>query len=62
LEIVLGNNTIVRAVGRGTVSFQRELRPPMVFRDVLYVPGLKKNLISVSTNSRRIEPFRDLVS
>jgi hypothetical protein len=49
LEIVLGNNTIVRAAGRGTVSFQRELRPPMVFRDVLYVPGLKKNLISVST-------------
>jgi hypothetical protein len=45
LEIVLENNTIVRAVGRGTVS----LRPPMLFRDVLYVPGLKKNLISVST-------------
>jgi hypothetical protein len=49
LEIVLGDNTIVRAVGRGTVSFQRELRPPLVFRDVLYVPGLKKNLISVSS-------------
>jgi hypothetical protein len=25
------------------------LTPRMVFRDVLYVPGLKKNLISVST-------------
>ena len=49
MEIVLGNNTMVRAVGRGTISFQRELRPPMVFMDVLYVPGLKKNLISVST-------------
>jgi hypothetical protein len=49
LEIVLRNNTIVKAAGHGTVSFQRELRPPMVFRDVLYVPGLKKNLISVST-------------
>jgi hypothetical protein len=48
-EIVLGNNTIVRAVGRDTVSFQRKLSPPMVFRDVLYVPRLKKNLISVST-------------
>jgi hypothetical protein len=45
---VLGNNTIVRAVGRGTISFQRELWPPMVFRDVLYVHGLKKKLISVS--------------
>jgi hypothetical protein len=49
LEIVLGNDTIVRAVRHGTVSFQRELRPPMVLRDVLYVPGLKKNLISIST-------------
>jgi hypothetical protein len=49
LEIVLGDNTIVRVVGRGTVSFQRELRPPLVFKDVLYVPGLKKNLISVSS-------------
>jgi hypothetical protein len=49
LEIVLGDNTIVRAAGRGTVSFQRELMSPLVFRDVLYVPGLKKNLISVSS-------------
>jgi len=49
LEIVLANNTIVRAVGHGTISFLRELRPPMVFRDVLYVHRLNKNLISVST-------------
>jgi hypothetical protein len=41
LEIVLGDDTIVRADGRGTISFQRELRPPLVFRDVLYVLGLK---------------------
>lgn len=33
---------------RGTVAFQRESRPSR-FRDVFYVPGLKKNLISVST-------------
>ena len=49
LEIVLGDNTIVRAVRHGTVSFQRELRPPLVFKDVLYVPGLKKNMISISS-------------
>jgi hypothetical protein len=36
-------------VGRGTVAFQRESRPPISFRDVLFVPGLKKNLISVSS-------------
>ena len=49
LEIMLGDNTIVWTARRGTVSFQRELMPPLVFRDVLYVPGLKKNLISISS-------------
>jgi hypothetical protein len=46
LEIVLGDNTIVMVVGHGTIYFQRELIPPLVFRDGLYVPELKKNLIS----------------
>jgi hypothetical protein len=33
----------------GTVSFQRESGKPLSFVDVLYVPGMTKNLISVST-------------
>jgi hypothetical protein len=49
MEIVLGDDIIVKVVGRGTVTFQRESMPPISFRDVLYVPGLKKNLILVST-------------
>jgi hypothetical protein len=49
LEIMLGDNTIVRVVGCGMVSFKRELMSPLVFRDVLYVSGLKKNLISISS-------------
>jgi hypothetical protein len=49
LEIELGDNTIVRVAWCGTISFQRELMPPLVFKDVLYVSGLKKNLISVSS-------------
>ena len=48
LEVVLGDDTMVRAVGRGTVCFDRESMQPMILRDVLYVPGLKKNLVSVS--------------
>ena len=49
LEVVLGDNSSVRAVGRGIVSFQRDNGESMKLRDVLYVPGLKKNLVLVST-------------
>ena len=47
LEVVLGNDTVVRVVGRGTVRFNRESMEPIFLRDVLYVPGMKKNLVSV---------------
>jgi hypothetical protein len=49
LEIALGDDTLVRVAGRGIVTFQRDDMPPISFMDVLYVSGLKKNLISVST-------------
>jgi hypothetical protein len=49
LEVVLGDDSVVKAVGSGTISFQRESQPPLLVRDVLYVLGLKKNLISIST-------------
>jgi hypothetical protein len=38
-----------KAQGVGTILFQRESGKPLMFADVLYVPGLKKNLISIST-------------
>ena len=38
-----------QAQGVGTVSFERESSKPIRFVDVLYVLGLTKNLISVST-------------
>ena len=49
LEVVLGDDHIVRVVGEGTISFQRDSLPPLNVTKVLYVPRLKKNLISVST-------------
>jgi hypothetical protein len=49
LEIVLGDDTVVRAAGCGTISFMRECMQPLVFKDVLFVPELKKNLVSVSS-------------
>jgi transposase InsO family protein len=52
-EVVLGDDRVVKAVGSGIISFQRESIPPMLLNDVLYVPGLKKNLISISTIEER---------
>ena len=48
LEVVLGDDTVVRAVRRGTVRFDMESMQPMFLRDVLYVLGIEKNLVSVS--------------
>ena len=48
VEVVLGDDSTVRAVGRGTITFQRESLSPMLLQDVLYVPGPKKNLVLVS--------------
>ena len=48
VEVVLGDDSVLRAVGHGTITFQRESMSPIVLRDVLYVPGLKKNLVLVS--------------
>jgi hypothetical protein len=53
VEVVLGYDRVVKAVGCGTVSFQRESMPPMLLREVLYVPGLKKKLVSVSAIEER---------
>jgi hypothetical protein len=49
IEISLGDDRVVRVAGVGTVAFQRDGMPPISFTDVLYVPGMKKNLILVST-------------
>jgi hypothetical protein len=46
MEIALGDDSLVRFARICIVTFQRNDMPPI---SVLYVPGLKKNLISVST-------------
>ena len=48
IEVVLCDDRVVRAVGVGTLIFQRESKPPLKVSDVLYVPGMRKNLIFVS--------------
>ena len=49
IEVVLGDDRVVRGVSVGTMTLQRESEPPLNVSDVLYVPGMRKNLISVST-------------
>jgi hypothetical protein len=53
LEVVLGDDSVVKEFGSGIVSFQRDFLPPMLLRDVIYVRGLKKNLVLVSTIADR---------
>ena len=49
INVELGDDARYQAQGIGTVSFQSESGKPLSFIDVLYAPGLTKNLISVST-------------
>jgi hypothetical protein len=49
LVIELRDDRRYKAQGVGTILFKRELGKPLWFFNVLYVMGLTKNLISVST-------------
>jgi hypothetical protein len=49
LVIELEDDRRYKGQGFGIVSCQRESGKPLWFADVLYVPGLTKNLISLST-------------
>ena len=51
VEVVLGDDSVVNAVGHGTITFQRESMSPMVLQDLLYAPGMKKTP-SVSFHDR----------
>jgi hypothetical protein len=49
MDISLRDESLVRVSRIDIVTFRRDGMPPISFRDILYVPGLKKNLISVYT-------------
>jgi hypothetical protein len=48
-DIEMQNKSKSTPVGRGIVTFQRESGKTFSFTDVLFIPGMTKNLISVST-------------
>ena len=47
VHIEMGDDGRYSATGIGTISFERESGKPFVLKEVMHVPGLKKNLISV---------------
>ena len=49
IHVEIGDDALYQAQGVGTVSFQRESGKPLNFANVLYVPRLTKNPISIST-------------
>ena len=42
-----GDDVRYNATNIGTITFQREFGSPLRLKDVFFVPGLKKNLISI---------------
>eukprot|EP00253_Pinus_taeda_P012744 PITA_12744 len=48
VHIEMGDDGRYSATGIGTISFERESGKPFVLKEVMHVPRLKKNLISVA--------------
>jgi hypothetical protein len=53
LQVELRDNAKYAVKGVGTASFQLNSRNPLNMSEVLYVPGLKKNLLSISYMEER---------
>ena len=47
VHIEMGDDGRYSVTGIGTISFERESGKPFVLKEVMHVPGLKKNLITV---------------
>eukprot|EP00253_Pinus_taeda_P035408 PITA_35408 len=48
IRIKMGDDGKYRVSGEGTVVFQREHDSPLSLSNVMYVPGLKRNLVSIA--------------
>jgi len=51
-EILLGDDYAYHPKGLGTIKFERESDKPLCLSNVLYVPRLKRNLVSVTLNQK----------
>ena len=48
IRIEMGDDGKYCISGEGTILFQREHGSPLTLSNVMYVPGLKKNLVSIA--------------
>ena len=48
MNIEMGDDVRYSATSIGTITFERESGNPFLLKNVMHVPGLKKNLVSVS--------------
>ena len=48
VHIEMGDDGRYSATSVNTISFERESSKPFILKDVMHVPGLKKNLISAA--------------
>ena len=48
MHIEMGDDGRYSETGIGTITFDRESSNPFLLKDVMHVPGLKKNLVSVA--------------
>ena len=48
IHIEMGDDGKYSAAGIGTITFERESCEPFILKYVMYVPGMKKNLVSVT--------------
>ena len=48
IHIEMGNDGRYSVTSIGTITFERESGKPFLLKDVMHVPGLKKNLVSVA--------------
>ena len=48
MHIEMGNDGRYSATRIGTITFERDSCNPFLLKDVMHVPGLNKNLVSVA--------------
>ena len=54
MHIEMGDDGRYSVTGIGTITFERELGKPFLLKDVMHVPGLKKNLVLVAMLEDRV--------